>query len=134
MLLTISCKGTKEPVKPNIIMVMCDQMRFDRFGAMGDVNVLTPNIDALSQEGMLFKNAYCPSPVCSPSRASVKTGLFPPGNAMVTNWIPFKEKVAGTTHINRYLLTERLRFQGYYAGMAGKLHFVPADDAFGFDY
>jgi arylsulfatase A-like enzyme len=134
LLLMLSCKKHTEPVKPNIIMIMCDQMRFDRFGAMGNASIITPNIDALSREGLLFKNAYCPSPVCSPSRASVKTGLFPPGNGMVTNWVPFKEKVAGTTDINRYLLTERLRSQGYYTGMAGKLHFVPADDQFGFDY
>ena len=133
-LLTISCKEVKKPTKPNIIMVMCDQMRFDRFGAMGNELVKTPNIDALSREGLLFKNAYCPSPVCTPSRASVKTGIFPPGNGMVTNWVPFKEKVAGTTEIHRYLLTERLRSQGYYTGMAGKLHFVPAEDDFGFDF
>ena len=133
-LLTISCKEVKKPTKPNIIMVMCDQMRFDRFGAMGNELVKTPNIDALSREGLLFKNAYCPSPVCTPSRASVKTGIFPPGNGMVTIWVPFKEKVAGTTEIHRYLLTERLRSQGYYTGMAGKLHFVPAEDDFGFDF
>jgi arylsulfatase A-like enzyme len=134
LLMSLSCKEPEEPAKPNIIMVMCDQMRFDRFGAMGDEVVKTPNIDALSSEGFLFINAYCPSPVCTPSRASVKTGIFPPGNGMVTNWIPFKEKVAGTTDIHRYLLTERLRSQGYYTGMAGKLHFVPAEDDFGFDF
>jgi len=134
LLLAHSCKEPEEPAKPNIIMVMCDQMRFDRFGAMGDPNVMTPNIDALAGEGLLFKNTYCPSPVCTPSRASVKTGVFPPGNGMVTNWVPFKEKIAGTTDINHYLLTERLRSQGYYTGMAGKLHFVPAEDDFGFDF
>lgn len=132
--LILSCNERNEPAKPNIIMVMCDQMRFDRFGAMGDMTVQTPNIDALSREGLLFKNAYCPSPVCSPSRASVKTGVFPPGNGVVTNWVPFKEKVDGTTELNRYLLTERLRAQGYQTGMAGKLHFVPAEDDFGFDF
>jgi len=133
-LLTISCKEVKKPTKPNIVLVMCDQMRFDRIGVMSGGIVKTPNIDALSREGLLFKNAYCPSPVCTPSRASVKTGIFPPGNGMVNNWVPFKEKVAGTTDINQYLLTERLRSQGYYTGMAGKLHFVPAMNEFGFDY
>jgi arylsulfatase A-like enzyme len=134
-LLTLSCREDRTvPAKPNIIMVMCDQMRFDRLGVMGNTTISTPNIDALSREGLLFKNAYCPSPVCSPSRASVKTGLFPPGNGMVTNWVPFKEEVAGTTDINRYFLAERLRSLGYYTGMVGKLHFVPADKSFGFDY
>lgn len=137
--LFFSCKeAPQQPenveIKPNIIMVMVDQMRFDRFGSMGDAIVKTPNIDALVQEGMLFKNAYCPSPVCAPSRASVKTGIFPPGNGMVTNWVPFKEKVAGTNSINEYLLTERLKSQGYNTGLVGKLHFVPADNEFGFDF
>ena len=130
-----SCKEVKKQVtKPNIIMIMCDQMRFDRFGVMSNGSIKTPNIDALSREGLLFKNAYCPSPVCTPSRASVKTGLYPPGNGMVTNWVPFKEKVAGRESINSYLLMERLRSQGYHTGMAGKLHFVPADNEFGFDF
>lgn len=124
----------KVEIKPNIIMVMVDQMRFDRFGAIGDTIVKTPNIDALMQEGMLFKNAYCPSPVCAPSRASVKTGIFPPGNGMVTNWVPFKETVAGTNSIDDYLLTERLKSQGYTTGLVGKLHFVPSDNKFGFDF
>ncbi|WP_411030726.1 sulfatase-like hydrolase/transferase [Spongiimicrobium sp. 3-5] len=137
--LFFSCKETtkqveKKAVKPNILMVMVDQMRFDRFGAMGDTIVKTPNIDALLQDGLLFKNTYCPSPVCAPSRASVKTGIFPPGNGMVTNWVPFKEKVAGTTSIDQYLLTERLKSQGYNTGLVGKLHFVPAADEFGFDF
>ncbi len=137
--LFFSCKEAAQQrenveIKPNIIMVMVDQMRFDRFGSMGDTIVKTPNIDALLQEGMLFKNAYCPSPVCAPSRASVKTGIFPPGNGMVTNWVPFKEKVAGTNSINEYLLTERLKLQGYNTGLVGKLHFVPTDNKFGFEF
>ncbi len=129
-----SCNEVKKTAKPNIIIVMCDQFRFDRLGVMGDKVIQTPNLDALSKEGILFKNAYCPSPVCTPSRASLKTGLFPPGNGMVTNWVPFKEKIAGSTDINKYLLPERLKAQGYYTGMAGKLHFVPAEENFGFDF
>ena len=54
LLLTLSCKEPEEPAKPNIVMVMCDQMRFDRLGAMGNAIVKTPNIDALSGEGLLF--------------------------------------------------------------------------------
>ncbi|MBT3273441.1 MAG: sulfatase-like hydrolase/transferase, partial [Spirochaetales bacterium] len=121
-------------MKPNIVLVMCDQLRYDRLGVMGDPIIQTPNIDALSREGLIFENAYCPSPVCTPSRASVKTGLFPPGNGMVNNWVPFKEQVADSTDIREYLLPERLRALGYNTGMAGKLHFVPAEDNFGFDF
>ncbi len=133
-IVTLSCKEDKKPVKPNIVMIMCDQMRFDRFGAMGDTIIQTPNLDALAREGLLFKNTYCASPVCAPSRASIKTGLFPPGHGVVQNVVPFKEKIAGTMDIDNYLLTVRLQTQGYYTGMAGKLHFVPAEDKFGFDF
>ncbi len=134
-----SCKDLPEQPKekrtrPNIVMVMVDQMRFDRFGAMGDTIIKTPNIDALADAGLLFRNTYCPSPVCAPSRASVKTGVFPPGNGMVTNWVPFKEKVADTAYIDQYLLPKRLKLQGYKTGLVGKLHFVPADSIYGFDY
>jgi len=134
IILNISCREDTLPSKPNIILLMCDQFRFDRLGIMGDSIIQTPNLDALAREGLLFTNAYCPSPVCTPSRASIKTGLFPPGNGMVTNWVPFKEKVNGDTNIGEYLLTERLRNQGYYTSMVGKLHFVPAEEKFGFDY
>lgn len=134
-LLIYSCKKVEEQsIKPNIIMIMVDQMRFDRFSAMGDKVIKTPNIDALANEGLLFKNGYCPSPVCAPSRAAIQTGLFPPASGIVTNWVPFKEKVAGTTDINRYLLAERLKTQGYRTAMVGKLHFYPADADYGFDH
>ena len=124
----------KQAAKPNIILIMADQMRFDRLGSMGDTIIKTPNLDALANEGLLFKNTYCPSPVCAPSRAAVKTGLFPPASGIVTNWVPFKEKVAGNTEIKQYLLPERLKNQGYSTGMAGKLHFYPADGYYGFDF
>ncbi|MGI9551152.1 MAG: sulfatase family protein [Aurantibacter sp.] len=134
-MLTYSCKKVEEQtVKPNIIMIMVDQMRFDRLGAMGDKVIKTPNIDALALEGLLFKNGYCPSPVCAPSRAAIQTGLFPPASGIVTNWVPFKEKVAGTTNIDRYFLAKRLKTQGYYTAMVGKLHFYPADANYGFDH
>jgi arylsulfatase A-like enzyme len=134
VIFNISCRQNTTPSKPNIILLMCDQFRYDRLGVMGDPIIQTPNLDALTSEGLLFTNAYCPSPVCAPSRAALKTGLFPPGNGMVANWVPFKEKVADTANIYDYLLPERLRAQGYYTGMVGKLHFVPAEDKFGFDF
>lgn len=139
--LFFSCKEIKKnkvvekhKVKPNIILIMVDQMRFDRMGVMGDKVIKTPNIDALALDGLLFKNAYCPSPVCAPARAAIKTGLFPPASGIVTNWVPLKEKVAGTTDINHYLLPKRLKAQGYSTGMVGKLHFYPADGNYGFDF
>ncbi|WP_425237778.1 sulfatase-like hydrolase/transferase [Ulvibacterium sp.] len=139
VMVSLSCKNSPEQAnetrnRPNIVMIMVDQMRFDRFGAAGDSVVKTPNIDALAQAGLQFKNSYCPSPVCAPSRASVKTGMFPPGNGMVTNWVPFKEKVTDTFSIDQYLLPKRLKSLGYKTGLVGKLHFVPADSMYGFGH
>jgi arylsulfatase A-like enzyme len=134
LILMTGCQNQKSPSKPNILLIMCDQFRFDRLGFMGDRVIQTPNLDALAQEGIYFTNAYCPSPVCSPSRAALKTGLFPPGNGVVTNWVPFKGKVDGLTSIENYLLPERLKNRGYETGMVGKLHFVPPEDSFGFDF
>ena len=134
LLASDSCKKVDVSKKPNIILIMCDQFRSDRLGCMGDRLIKTPNIDQLAMEGIVFTNAYCPSPVCGPSRAALKTGLFPPGNGMVTNWVPFKEKVADSVAMDEYLLTNRLKTRGYHTAMVGKLHFYPAGKSYGFDY
>jgi arylsulfatase A-like enzyme len=134
LILVTGCQNPENASKPNILLIMCDQFRFDRLGIMGDRVIRTPNLDALAREGIFFTNAYCPSPVCSPSRAALKTGLFPPGNGVVTNWVPFKDTIDGSTTIENYLLPERLHNQGYLTGMVGKLHFVPPEDSFGFDF
>ena len=56
--------------RPNIVLVMCDQMRWDAAGFAGSSIVQTPHLDGLSEGGVCFENAYCASPVCSPARAS----------------------------------------------------------------
>ena len=112
--------------QPNILMIMTDQHRFDRLSCMGDPLLRTPNIDSIAEAGVLFSNAYTPSPVCSPARAAIKSGMYPPGCGVVTNWVPFKE---GTE-----LLTHRLQQNGYTTAVCGKLHFVPHRGAFGFDH
>jgi choline-sulfatase len=74
---------------PNILMIMTDQHRYDRLSCTGDPVLQTPNIDSLAQGGVLFRNAYTPSPVCSPARAAIASGMHPPGCGVVTNWVPF---------------------------------------------
>jgi arylsulfatase A-like enzyme len=112
--------------KPNILLIMTDQHRFDRLGCMGDPTLETPNIDSIAQSGVLFRNAYSPSPVCSPARAAIWSGMFPPACGVVGNWVPFKDEVE--------LMTHRLQRQGYSTAMCGKLHFVPHEEQFGFDH
>jgi arylsulfatase A-like enzyme len=112
--------------RPNILVIMTDQHRFDRLSCMGDPVLETPHVDAIARSGVLFQNAYTPSPVCAPARAAIWSGTYPPGCGVVSNWVPFKDDVE--------LLTHRLHRQGYSTAICGKLHFVPHEARFGFDH
>lgn len=63
--------------KPNIVLFLADQMRQDSLHHMGNAAAVTPNLDAILEEGVSFENAYCQNPVCVPSRCSFLTGLYP---------------------------------------------------------
>lgn len=63
--------------RPNIVWFVADQMRLDAMHHMGNPAASTPNLDALADEGVSFRNAYCQNPVCVPSRCSFLTGLYP---------------------------------------------------------
>lgn len=95
--------------QPNILLVIADDWSYPHAGAYGDRAVETPTFDGLAREGMLFTNAYCASPSCSPSRASVLTGRYPHQNAELGNlWSIFPRGVA--------VYTERLADAGYFVG------------------
>ena len=78
MLITFSCTNQKDKVnkKPNILFVSIDDLR-PTLGVYGDPIAITPNIDKLASEGATFRNTFCQSAVCAPSRASLMTGLRP---------------------------------------------------------
>ena len=65
--------------KPNILWIYCDELRTDALGCYGNRHFTprTPHIDRIAADGVRFENSFCNSPVCVPSRASVKTGLYP---------------------------------------------------------
>ncbi|MFK7923167.1 MAG: sulfatase [Bacteroidia bacterium] len=71
-----SCQDSQKPGPPNILFVSIDDLR-PALGAYGDSIAITPNLDRLAQEGMTFKQTFCQSAVCAPSRASLMTGLRP---------------------------------------------------------
>lgn len=64
--------------KPNVIIINCDDMGYGDLGCYGSVKNHTPAIDALAREGVRFTSFYAASPVCSPSRAALMTGCYPP--------------------------------------------------------
>lgn len=61
--------------RPNILLVVVDDLRFDDFGAAGHPFSRTPNIDRLAREGAQFQNMFAVTPLCSPGRANILTGL-----------------------------------------------------------
>lgn len=71
--------------RPNVLFIMIEDLN-NWVGCLGGhPDVETPNIDALAQSGVLFENAYCPSPVCGPSRASILTGKLPSTSGVYLN-------------------------------------------------
>jgi arylsulfatase A-like enzyme len=70
---------------PNIVFFQVDQLRQDALGCYGNTICKTPHLDRLAAEGLLFDRAYTTSPVCSPSRASLLTGLYPHNHGVMIN-------------------------------------------------
>jgi arylsulfatase len=101
---------------PNILLITTDQHRFDALGCMGSREVLTPNLDRLATQGVLFERCYVTNPVCMPSRASFLTGQFPDAHGVRRNGIPVPDPPHG--------LARALSRQGYRTGMFGKTHFA----------
>ncbi|MDF1566562.1 MAG: sulfatase-like hydrolase/transferase [Spirochaetaceae bacterium] len=68
--------------RPNILMIMTDQQRWDSLSVTGAQGYETPNLDRLAAEGVLFDTCYCDNPICTPSRASLFTGKALPGHGV----------------------------------------------------
>ncbi|MCL1793370.1 MAG: sulfatase [Oscillospiraceae bacterium] len=101
----------KNEKRPNILFAIADDA--SHFGAYGHEFVNTPNIDKIAKEGVLFENAFTPSPKCAPSRACILTGRYPWQNEEACNhFCFFPNKFA--------LLPDLLEQAGYFAGYTGK--------------
>src|SRR5512132_2429225 len=81
------------PDWPNILFICTEEHGAPFSGAMGHPIVKTPNLDRLAASGVLFRNAYCGSPVCVPARASMMSGMFPSDVSSYCNSTPFRSPV-----------------------------------------
>ena len=113
---------------PNIIFMLADDLGWKDVGFMGSEFYETPNIDKLSSEGASFTNAYAACPVCSPTRSSILTGLYP-AETGVTNFIGGHEKgylisAPYCDHLSHdeKTIAEELRDNGYSTWHVGKWH------------
>ncbi|MFT5128707.1 MAG: arylsulfatase [Rhodothermales bacterium] len=101
--------------RPNILWYCTDQQRYDTIAALGNPVIRTPAVDALVDEGVAFTQAYCQSPICTPSRASFMTGRYPASHHVNRN---------GNPHfpLEESLVTTLLAEGGYDCGLIGKQH------------
>ena len=105
--------------RPNILWICTDQQRYDTIQALGNKYIRTPNIDRLIATGTAFTHAHCQSPICTPSRASFLTGMYPSTIHACINGSAHWDEAAP-------LITQNLADAGYDCGLAGKLHLSSA--------
>jgi arylsulfatase len=113
---------TQRIERPNIIWIFPDEWRHDAAGFAGNPVVRTPNLDSLAARGVTFGRAYCESPVCQPSRASLLTGMHVRDHGLDDNGhLPHtKGAFPGPEHPN---FLHSLQDVGYRTAGIGKLHF-----------
>jgi arylsulfatase len=102
------------PSKPNLLFIWTDEQRADTMAAYGNTKIHAANLDRLASESIVFKNAYVTQPVCTPSRASVMTGLWPHTSGCTTNNVPLAKEIP--------CLPELLPDRGYRTAYMGKWH------------
>ncbi|MFW6257254.1 MAG: sulfatase-like hydrolase/transferase [Prolixibacteraceae bacterium] len=109
----ISVLQAQDNAKPNIIVIVAEDMRYDELGFLKKTPVETPNLDKLAENSMVFTNAYTTSPVCPASRAGIFTGLPVSEHGVVH----FKSKMKKEIWEKSYPVL--LREQGYKTGFVG---------------
>jgi arylsulfatase A-like enzyme len=104
--------------RPNLILVISDQFRWDCIGAMGlNPMNLTPNLDRMASRGVMFRSAFSNQPVCAPARGTIFSGQYPSRHGVWKNGIGLPE--------NCVTIAKELRRQGYTANYVGKWHLAP---------
>ena len=136
LLFIFSCQNNiVDNEKPNVVLIVADDLGWSDLSYMGSTYYETPNIDKLSKSGMTFYNGYASSANCAPSRASMLTGKYHPfhgiytvknsdrGNKKTRKIIPIKTKTK--LELQYFILPEMLKSKGYSTGHFGKWHMGP---------
>ena len=111
--------------RPNILFLQVDQLTAFALKAYGDKVCKTPTLDSLANRGVVFETAYCNSPLCVPSRASMATGQLSSNLDVFDSGTGFSETIPTYAHYLRQL--------GYQTSVSGKLHFIGPDQYHGFE-
>jgi arylsulfatase A-like enzyme len=136
------CK-TRSKERPNIILIIIDDLGWKDLGNMGSLFYETPHIDRLAEEGVVFTNAYAPAANCAPSRASYLTGQYTPrhgiytvnsserGESRTRKLIPVENRTV--LDFAQRTIAEELREMGYVTVHVGKWHLGEDPKTQGFD-
>ena len=107
--------------RPNVVFILTDDQRSDALGCMGHPHLKTPHIDRLAEEGLLFKNHFCTTSLCSPSRASILGGLYAHSHGVVNNFTDYPRDLP--------TFPRQLQSAGYTTAYIGKWHMGEDDDS-----
>jgi len=119
------CENVSTAERPNVLLIVSDNHGAWQLGCYGNPDIYSPNIDKMASEGVRFTRAMSCNPVCSPTRASILTGLIPSQHG-VHHWLQDGKKQVGDEaecSIAEFVtLPEVLSKEGYYCGLVGKWH------------
>jgi arylsulfatase A-like enzyme len=106
--------------RPNVLFILTDDQRWDAIGLAGSRYLKTPHIDRLGREGVHFKNAFCTTSLCSPSRATILSGLYAHAHGVVNNFTEYPAALRSFPLV--------LQSQGYNTAYVGKWHMGEEND------
>ena len=114
------------PVKPNILLMVGDDIGWGDIGCYGSTQIQTPNIDQLAKEGMRFTSGYVTAALCSPSRAGMLTGRYQQRNSLENNRLAETKNMG--LDLSLKTLADVLGGAGYATGLVGKWHLGVGDN------
>lgn len=126
ILLFVGLSAAAFAAKPNVVMIFIDDMGYGDIGVYGNTEVPTPNMDRLAREGRRFTNFYVNSPICSPSRVALNTGIYPQReriHSFFNNRASHKQrKMPDYLNPDRFTYARMLKANGYATAHFGKWH------------
>ena len=121
---SVEIDGAAEKNRPNILMILCDDLGYADVGFNGSTDIPTASLDELAKSGTIFSSAYVPHPFCGPSRAGLMTGRYPHFFGSQFN-LPERGQAIGVDEgvpLSETFFSKVLQDAGYRTGLVGKWH------------